>query len=141
MTGRSRRREAPMADCAPRARRVMLLLAAVVVLSLGDLLFTLLYLSTTGMIEANPIAAYLIRTTHSWEALAVFKLATVGLCVALLYRVRRYPEGEFAAWGAATIMVMLTIHWNHYTDHHEDGGAAMSLAENALPGDVWLTLD
>ena len=140
MPGRSRRRRVVGADGTARARRVTLLLTTVVVLSLADLLFTILYLRSTGMIEANPIAAFLIRSTQSWEALLVFKVATVALCVALLYRVRRYPEGEFAAWGAAAIMVLLTLHWSHYAEH-ADPGTAMTLSQNAQLRDVWLTLD
>ena len=48
-----------------RERRVGILLVSIIVLSAADLLLTIAHLQTIGMIEANPIAAFLIRTTAS----------------------------------------------------------------------------
>ncbi|MCH6551477.1 MAG: hypothetical protein IH804_05630 [Planctomycetes bacterium] len=57
-----------------RSRRVMALLGAVVLLSLGDLLVTLAYLKSVGLMEANPIVAYLIESTQSVWVLAGYSM-------------------------------------------------------------------
>lgn len=119
-----------------RSRRVALLIAGIVLLSLGDLLITLTYLRTTGMVEANPIAAWLIRTTGSTAALVAYKLLTVGVCVGLLHRLRRQVEGEVAAWCAVVILALAAVQWYQYTRHYEP--AELMFAQG---GAGWLVLD
>ena len=80
-----------------RSRRVMVLIIGVVVLSIGDLIVTVGHLQSVGMMEANPIAVWLIKSSDSPFALISYKLGTVGICVALLLRVREHIEGEIAA--------------------------------------------
>ena len=114
-------------DCGPhgagstcrRVRRVKLLLFIIVVLSVADLILTAAHLRLTGMIEANPIAAYVIRGTQSLWALALYKASTVSVCVLLLYRVRKHPQGEFAAWASTMILVLLCVYWRAYADDLE----------------------
>jgi len=98
-----------------RARRVTVLLAGVVLLSVADLMVTLAHLRSTGMVEANPIAAYLIRTTQSPWVLGGYKCVTVGVCVALLYRLRRFAAGEAAAWCAVGILAVMSVVWRSYS--------------------------
>ena len=43
-----------------RSRRVILLIVGIAVLSLADLIVTLWHLTSVGMAEANPIAAWII---------------------------------------------------------------------------------
>ena len=121
-----------------RSRRVLLLIVGIIVLSLGDLLITLAYLRSTGMIEANPIAAWLIRATGSAVVLSAYKALTVGVCVGLLYRLRRHVEGEVAAWCAAVILIMTALHWYHYGRIDPD---QLELAQRGTPADRWLVLD
>ena len=119
-----------------RCRRVTVLLAAIVLLSIADLTITLAYLRGAGMIEANPVAAFLIRWTQSSWALVFFKLSTVGICVSLLYRLRRSVEGELAAWCGLAILIFMSVQWRQYADNVDLPTVAV-----ADYGDEWLVLD
>ncbi|MCZ6834227.1 MAG: DUF5658 family protein [Planctomycetota bacterium] len=122
-----------------RPRRVMLLLASIIVLSLVDLLITLFHLQTTGMIESNPVVVFLVRTTGSAWALALYKTGTVVVCVMLLYRVRKHVQGEIASWLALMILVGVSFMW-HYYMQASDSPENVQLAQ-ILHGDEWLILD
>jgi len=122
-----------------RARRVIVLLAGIVVLSLADLIVTLGHLRSTGMIEANPIAAYLIRMTRSPWVLAEYKCLTVGICVTLLYRLRRRAWGEVGAWCAVGILTVMALLWHTYStelESHAEVGI-VQVEESSQ----WLQLD
>ena len=123
-----------------RMRRVTVLLAGVVLLSLADLAITLTHLSTTGMLEANPIAAFLVETTQSAWALASFKLLTLAVCVSLLFVLRKRWEGEAAAWVAVLILAGLSVQWHAYSKHFDDPKEVM-MAQSGNYGDSWLTLE
>jgi len=129
----------PEARVERRARRVLVLLAGVIVLSLADLVVTIGHLQTVGLIEANPIAAWLIRTTESPWVLSAYKCLTVGVCIALLYRLRRHRECEIAAWCAVGILVAMSLMWHSYSREIESPRelAAVQSAHR----DVWLRLD
>jgi Domain of unknown function (DUF5658) len=101
----------------PRRRtvRVVMLLVAVVLLSLGDLYMTLVHLRGVGMVEANPIAREVIDL-NSPPALAAWKLATVVLAVGLLFVVRRTRSGEIGAWLAVAVLTWLTVRWTTYSE-------------------------
>jgi uncharacterized Tic20 family protein len=122
-----------------RVRRVLVLLAAVVVLSLADLVVTIGHLQTVGLIEANPIAAWLIRTTESPWVLSAYKCLTVGVCIALLYRLRRHRECEIAAWCAVGILVGMSIMWHSYSREMESPHN-LEMVQSAH-SDVWLRLE
>jgi len=97
-----------------REMRVLALAAVIVVLSMVDLYFTLLYLHSGGMGEGNPLARWLI----AWDTpalLIAWKAATVGLAITILYSVRRQRLGELGAWTCCLILVWLTIRWDRYT--------------------------
>lgn len=99
-----------------RSRRVICLLLGIVLLSAGDLVATITHLQTIGMVEANPIARWLIDTTRSPWALAVYKIASVSICVTLLYRLRHHAQGEIAAWTGALILMALVVYWGIYAE-------------------------
>jgi hypothetical protein len=122
-----------------RSRRVNLLIVGIVLLSLGDLLITITYLRSTGMLEANPIADYIIRVTGSVSVLAVYKAITVGICVGLLYRLRRLVEGEVAAWCAVSILAFMSFQWFHYARQFD--ATDLELARSTVFGEEWLMLD
>lgn len=103
-----------------REERVLWLLLGIVLLSVADLALTLTYLTSVGLIEGNPIAAWLIHTTRSPWALALYKGLTVAICVSLLYRMRHRREGELAAWCSVLILVALSIWWNRYALYQPD---------------------
>ena len=122
-----------------RSRRVIVLLCGILVLSVADLYVTLEHLRTVGMLEANPIAAYLIRTTGSAWVLAAYKMATVGVCLTLLFRLRRHGEGEFAAWCAVVILTALSLMWHTYAEEL-DHPAELEWVRTTN-ADNWLHLD
>lgn len=98
-----------------RGQRVCTLLAGIVILSIADFVVTVGHLRTVGMVEANPIASWLIETTRSPWALAGYKVLTVGICVSLLYRVRRERIAECAAWFGLSILVGMCFIWHTYS--------------------------
>ena len=109
-------------------------------MSLGDLVITLICLRSTGMMEANPIASFLVRSTQSVSVLAAYKTLTVGICVGLLYYLRRHVEGEVAAWCVVAILAVTSLQWFHYTRHF-DAFAGIQLARHSTGGAQWIVLD
>jgi hypothetical protein len=98
-----------------RPRRVTILLIAILLLSAGDLVMTLIYLRGVGMLEANPVAR-VVMSFNSPAMLAAYKLATVGFTVGILYCARRTRYGEGAAWICCGVLACLTLHWARYID-------------------------
>ncbi|HWB19913.1 MAG TPA: DUF5658 family protein [Phycisphaerales bacterium] len=122
-----------------RSRRVQVLLLGILILSLADLAVTMTHLKTTGMMEANPIAEYLIKYTQSPGALIAFKLSTVGVCMLLLHRLRFHWEGEAAAWVAVIILAGMSIMWHTYSQEYDDP-ATVTVAQYDHSGN-WLRFD
>ncbi len=123
-----------------RSRRVVLLIVGIVVLSLADLGVTLLHLKSRGMMEANPVAAWIIGHTGSSVLLTAYKVLTVAICAGLLFRLRRHGEGEIGAWCALLILAAVSFQWYQYT--REIGvGADIELARQGAYGADWLMLD
>ena len=73
-----------------------------------------MYLTSVGMTEGNPIAAWLLTQTNSLWVLALYKGVTVATCVTLLYYMRNSRQGELAAWCSMLIMTALSVWWNQY---------------------------
>lgn len=96
-----------------RPRRVALLVAAIIVMSLGDLALTLTYLQHLGMAEMNPLARLVIGF-QSPALLAVWKLATVAACVSILLWKSSTRSAELGAWLGAMILCGLMLHWRSY---------------------------
>lgn len=124
---------------AGRSRRVLVLISAIIILSTVDLLITLFHLQSIGMVEGNPLAAYLIRSTGSAWALALFKGLTVAVCVTLLYSTRQDMRGEIASWLALVILVGVLVMWHFYTQA-TDNPEVVRIAQ-FLNGEDWLILD
>ena len=124
---------------AGRSRRVLVLIGVIILLSTVDLLITLFHLQSIGMAEGNPLAAYLIRTTGSAWALAVFKGLTVAVCTTLLYSARRDIRGEIASWLALAILAGVLVMW-HFYSQEMDNLDMVRIAQN-LQGEDWLVLD
>ncbi len=123
-----------------RSRRVVLLIVGIVVLSLADLVITLLYLKSRGMMEANPVAAWIIAHTGSGVLLTAYKVLTVAICVGLLFRLRRHVEGEIGAWCAVLILAVVSFHWYQYA-REIDVLTDVELARQGAYGDDWLILE
>lgn len=95
---------------ADRGCRVWMLLAGVAMISIADLIMTLTYATSVGMIEMNPIAHAIMSTGSVW-LVVLWKFATAGLGIAILCRFRRQRAAEIASWICFVGMVMLLIHW------------------------------
>lgn len=93
-----------------RPHRVLLLVGLIAVFSGIDLYLTLLYTSTVGMAEANPLARALLRTGSPMDV-ALWKFATVGMCAGLLWLTRRSRAAELGAWLGVAILTWLMVHW------------------------------
>lgn len=105
------------ARLACRSTRVLILLFVVVALSLADLYLTLLYSSTIGLPELNPVARTLMR--HGTAAdLILWKLGTVALSVGILIRLRQARAAEIGAWIAFAALCWLTVQWIAYANLH-----------------------
>lgn len=128
----------PRRDPRRRPARVLALLAAVVLLSLGDLWMTLTHLRTVGMFEANPLAREVINL-NSPLALAAWKLATVALAVGILFRLRARRAGEAGAWVCVAVLTWLTVHWVRYSDELSSPGAAEAV-DTARRDPRWVVL-
>jgi len=96
-----------------RGRRVMLLLAAVVMLSLGDLYATIAHATSVGMVELNPIGAYLIQS-RSIAGLTLFKLGSIGITVLMIFHIRHHRSGELGGWVCLALLTLLSLHWVNY---------------------------
>ena len=101
---------------ASRSRRVVVLLAAIILMSLGDLYMTLEHLTQIGMPEANPLAHAIIQY-GSRSVLIAWKLATVILAVGILFYARRRWSAEAAALFCCGVLTWLSARWLDYSEH------------------------
>lgn len=98
-----------------RSRRVLALLACVIVLSAADLYLTTTHLSSAGMAEGNPIARAIIAV-NSPALLALWKVVTVSIGVWILFAARRSRAGEAGAWLCFGVLCWLMVRWMSYSD-------------------------
>lgn len=92
---------------------MILLIGAMALMGIVDLMLTMIYMRSTGMYEANPIARTL-ASLGAGEHLIAFKLVTMFVSGAALYLGRHSRRGEFAAWVCAALLVVLMFHWANY---------------------------
>jgi hypothetical protein len=98
-----------------RSRRVCILLTAIVLMSLADLDMTLAYARSVGLLEGNPLARLVMTYGSSW-ILALWKVASVALCIFILFSARRTRFAEIGAWICFMVMVWLTLRWVTYNE-------------------------
>jgi hypothetical protein len=125
-----------------RGRRVTLLIVAMVLMSMGDLLCTLTYMRTSGMIEMNPVARAMISIGDAPQ-LIMFKLATIAVSCGMLYLMRRHAKAEVSAWACAGMLFALTLHWTHYNrsvSAYTNDMAVLALSEGR-DAPEWVTLE
>ena len=89
-----------------RPFRVIALGSAIAAMSSVDLYLTLLYLTHTGMPEANPLARAMIAYQSPF-VLTVWKTLTVALCVGILFLIRHKRSAEFGAWAGVCVLALL----------------------------------
>lgn len=88
-------------------------------MSAADLLCTLIYMTSVGMIEVNPLARLMISLGDGRQ-LIIFKLFTTALCCGALYLARRHPLSERVAWICAGGLLALMLHWTAYNSTVSD---------------------
>ncbi|MBO6512335.1 MAG: hypothetical protein JJ974_00030 [Phycisphaerales bacterium] len=110
----TRRVSAPFRD---RSFRVIALITLIVVMSVIDLYLTLLYITHTGMTEANPLARAMMEY-QSPTILALWKAATVVLGVGILAFIRKKRSAELGAWIGCLILGFLMSHWVNFIHEH-----------------------
>ncbi|MBN2445391.1 MAG: hypothetical protein JXO22_01600 [Phycisphaerae bacterium] len=95
-----------------RGRRVVLLLAAVWVLNLLDLHFTLFESPRQHFVELNPVAASLLGI--STFAAIVYKLVLVAGATAILLVLRRHRLAEWSSWLSLGLYTWVAACWSMY---------------------------
>ncbi|MHC4947555.1 MAG: DUF5658 family protein [Planctomycetota bacterium] len=123
-----------------RDQRMGRLLAAIVLLSLVDAVLTIGFMRTTGMYEANPLVIRLVEWTGSTAVIGLYKAATVGVGVAILYRLRSRLASELAAWFMTAVLVALTCQWVRYTRVVADAPVVWITADADPAGADWVRL-
>ncbi len=111
---------------AGRPARVTLLLVVIALLSIADLALTLVWANNVGLFESNPIARAIMAVSGP-AAIVAWKLATAGPGIVILYRARRRPLAEAAAWGCAAVLAVVGAQWIAYND-------AMAGIRDMVPG-------
>lgn len=98
-----------------RPIRVVLLSAAIVLMSLGDLHITMTYLRSVGMGEGNPVAR-LVMTHGSESLLVVWKCASVAFACLIFYKFRAHRCAEIACWLSFLVLTWLLMRWTNYAE-------------------------
>jgi len=115
---------------------VIILLSAVLLLSIGDLIMTLTYLTSVGMAEGNPIARLVMSYRSPWY-LVVWKAASLTSACGILFIHRHRRAAEIGAWICALVLVWLTFRWSAYIGEVQMGPAAAAAAQS---DPSWVTL-
>lgn len=123
-------------------RRLLLIICAIILMGLTDLACTIIYLTNVGLIEANPIARWVI-TNLGVAGLIAYKCATMVFTCGALYMIRRHRASEHAAWICTIILLLLMGHWIRFNDALPSMSQEMillALNEHAFPVEAWVTL-
>lgn len=114
-------RQAPITRAAqtPHARRLVLVLLAIAMMSMADLVCTLIYMSSVGLLELNPLARFMVSVGDARQ-LIIFKLFTMTLSCGALYFARRHPISERVAWMCALGLFALMMHWMSFNSSVSD---------------------
>jgi hypothetical protein len=97
-----------------RSRRVLLTLAAVWVISIFDLGYTLSESGTEDFCEANPLAAKLLGGPEQF--VVVYKFGLLGVGTLILLMLRRYAVAELACWFLFVFKLYVAVRWYGYFD-------------------------
>jgi hypothetical protein len=97
-----------------RPRRVLLTLAAIWVVAIFDLGYTIAESSTLDFQEMNPVAAHLLRGPPT--AIIAYKFGLLGLGTTILLVLRRKLIAELACWLLFAFKIYLAARWYLYFD-------------------------
>ncbi len=98
-----------------RTRRIVLLIVALILMSLADLICTLTYLTSYGMVEVNPIARHMIDIGGTRQ-LILYKAFTMTVSCGCIYFVRAKRGAELGAWICVAVLLLLMLHWTQYNE-------------------------
>jgi hypothetical protein len=122
-----------------RSRRVMMLAAAIAMMSAVDLYLTLLYVTNMGMNEMNPLARAMM-SYQSPAVLVMWKCATVVLSVGILLWIRTKRSAELGAWVGFFVLGWLMTHWVVFI--HETRNINLEVIEEIASGDpTWVVIE
>lgn len=121
-----------------RSFRVIVLCAVILLISVADLEITLMFLTSGGMAEGNPIARYVMSFDCQW-LLGAWKLLLTGLACGTFICFRTRLSVELATWLCAAVMVWLAIRWGFYADYAALA-AEHSIRVVAVPPPDWVSI-
>ena len=99
-----------------RDRQTGALVAALWVLSLADLVFTLwAHRFTTCFGELNPVADALLQR-NLIPSVVLLKLVTTTIGATIFWRLRTHTHARLALWMLVLAYVALLLQWSNYTD-------------------------
>ena len=94
-----------------RARRVVLMVVFIWIVSVFDLTFTMLAHKLGGFRELNPVARSLLDSS---DALIIWKVATVLAASLVFLALRKRRVTEIGCWGLAIVHTILAFLWAAY---------------------------
>lgn len=97
-----------------RARRILLLLSAIWVISIFDLGFTLSEYGTEEFVELNPVAARILGGPEHF--VVGYKFGLLGFATLILLGLRRHAVAELACWFLFTFKIYVAVRWLAYYD-------------------------
>jgi hypothetical protein len=97
----------------PRQRRVAQAIAALWILAVADLAFTIWAHIFTPFIELNPVASAMLRI--GFPALVAFKFTVTMIGTVIFWRLRGHGRAELMLWGLVLVYVLLAMRWSEYT--------------------------
>ena len=97
-----------------RPRRILLTLAAVWVVAVFDLGYTLAEWGTADFVESNPVAAKVL--SQSVRSVFLFKFGLLGAGSLILLLLRRHPVAELGCWFLFAAMLYVAVRWYGYFD-------------------------
>jgi hypothetical protein len=131
----------PLRDAlTPRVRgiRVLLLCLATLCMALGDLMMTLTYVTSVGMVENNPLARAVMEQ-GSAALVVVWKMTTIALGLGILTWKRHSRAAEIGAWVVFAAMLALSIHWVNF--NHAVASMCPEYSHLAMTGDPrWVVI-
>lgn len=106
----------------------MTLVGLTVLVSFADLYMTLVYATSVGLHEGNPLARALMLYNCPWVVVA-FRTLTIGLFAMVLVRARTHRSAEIAAWVCAMVMGWLVVRWVEYNANTQELTTALAVVE------------
>ncbi len=112
-----------------RGSRVVALVGVTVLVALADLYMTLVYATTIGLHEGNPLARAIMLYNCPWIIVA-FRALTIALFALVLISARKHKSAEIAAWTCTIIMGWLLVRWEQYNANTQELSAVLAALDD-----------